>query len=348
MKSRLLVLVFALLLLCPAAFAAESAPATETQPAAAAGPVDLTFLHINDPHGHTAPYKTEAGKNVGGYARLATLVEGARQTSRAARVFLIHAGDEFSRGDALTESTKGAANIAIMNQLGFDAWTLGNGDFYGGWPVLKARIGEFKGATLAANVVVRDTNEQVGKPYVILQAGPVKVAFLGLCFLSPMDNSFWTFRVSDAQETAEKLVPELRKQADVIVGVTHHGSWLDKRIGSAVEGIDLVIGAHTHQVLEKGEHAKSPSGRDVLVVQAGEYMQYLGRVDMRVVRTDGVWRVSQSSAMLVPIDDKIKPDPATAAFIAKLSQPGSKALLPTPQPEKSAAEKPAAAAPASK
>ena len=348
MKSRLLVLVFALLLLCPAAFAAEPALATETQPAAAAGPVDLTFLHINDPHGHTAPYKTEDGKDVGGYARLATLVEGARQTSRAARVFLVHAGDEFSRGDALTESTKGAANIAIMNQLGFDAWTLGNGDFYGGWPVLKARIGEFKGATLAANVVVRDTNEQVGKPYVILQAGPVKVAFLGLCFLSPMDNSFWTFRVSDAQETAEKLVPELRKQADVIVGVTHHGSWLDKRIGSAVEGIDLVIGAHTHQVLEKGEHAKSPSGRDVLVVQAGEYMQYLGRVDMRVVRTDGVWRVSQSSAMLVPIDDKIKPDPAMAAFIAKLSQPGGKVLLQTPQPEKPAAEKPAAAVPVAK
>ena len=348
MKYRLLFSLLAVLLACSLANAAEPASAPQAPAAAAGESVDLTFLHINDPHGHTAPYKTEAGKNVGGYARLATLVEGARQTSRAARVFLIHAGDEFSRGDALTESTKGAANIAIMNQLGFDAWTLGNGDFYGGWPVLKARIGEFKGATLAANVVVRDTNEQVGKPYVILQAGPVKVAFLGLCFLSPMDNSFWTFRVSDAQETAEKLVPELRKQADVIVGVTHHGSWLDKRIGSAVEGIDLVIGAHTHQVIEKGEHAKSPSGRDVLVVQAGEYMQYLGRVDMRVVRTDGVWRVSQSSAMLVPIDDKIKPDPATAAFIAKLSQPGSKALLPTPQPEKSAAEKPAAAAPASK
>ena len=343
MKSRLLVLVFALLLLCPAAFAAELAPATETQPAAAAGPVDLTFLHINDPHGHTAPYKSEAGKDVGGYARLATLVEGARQASKAARVFLVHAGDEFSRGDALTESTQGAANIAIMNQLGFDVWTPGNGDFYGGWAVLKARAGEFKGATLAANVVVRDTDEPVGKPYVILQAGPVKVAFFGLCWLQPMDASYFTFKVSDSIEAATKLVPELRKQADVIVGVTHHGSWLDKRIGSAVEGIDLMIGAHTHQVLEKGEHAKGPSGRDFLVVQAGEYMQYLGRVDLRVVKTDGGWRVSQSSAMLVPIDDKVKPDPAVAAFIANLSPPASKAPLPMPQPKKKAA----AAVPAS-
>jgi 5'-nucleotidase/UDP-sugar diphosphatase len=343
MKSRLLFLVFALLLLCPAAFAAEAAPATETQAPAAAGPVDITFLHINDPHGHTGPYKSEAGRDVGGYARLATLIEGARQTSKAARVFLIHAGDEFSRGDALTESTRGAANIAIMNHLGFDAWTPGNGDFYGGAAVLKARIGEFKGATLAANVVVRDTDEQVGKPYVILQAGPVKVAFFGLCWLQPMDASYFTFRVSDAIEAAEKLVPELRKQADLVVGVTHHGSWLDKRIGGAVEGIDLMIGAHTHTVLEKGEHAKSPSGRDVLVVQAGEYMQYLGRVDMRVVKTDGVWRVSQSSAVLVPIDDKVKSDPAVADLITRLSQPGGKMLVPAPQPEK-----PAAVVPSSK
>jgi 2',3'-cyclic-nucleotide 2'-phosphodiesterase (5'-nucleotidase family) len=72
-------------------------------------------------------------------------------------------------------------------------------------------------------------------------------------------------------------------------------------------------------------------------------MQYLGRVDLRVVKTDGGWRVSQSSAMLVPIDDKVKPDPAVAAFIANLSQAGGKAPAPTTQ-----MEKPAAAAPASK
>jgi len=51
---------------------------------------------------------------------------------------------------------------------------------------------------------------------------------------------------------------------------------------------------------------------------------------MRVVKTDGVWRVSQSSAMLVPIDAKVKPDAATAAFIAKLSQASGK----TPAPAK--------------
>jgi 5'-nucleotidase/UDP-sugar diphosphatase len=345
MKYRLGVLLFAVLFACSIAAAAEPASAPQTLATATGESVDLTFLHINDAHGHTAPYKSEEGKDVGGYARLATLVEGARQTGKAAHVFLVHAGDEFSRGDVLTESTKGAANIAIMNRLGFDVWTPGNGDFYGGWPVMKARIGEFKGTTLAANVVARDTNEAVGKPYVILQAGPVKVAFFGLCFLSPMDASYFTFKVSDAIEAAEKLVPELRKQADLVVGVTHHGSWLDKRIGGAVDGIDLMIGAHTHQVLEKGEHAKGPTGRDVLVVQAGSNMEYLGRVDMRVVKTESGWRVSQSSAMLVPIDDKVKSDPAVADFIAKLSQPGGKAALQELRPATPAAEKPAAPAP---
>jgi len=344
MKYRLLFSLLAIALAGSLAWAAEPAPAPQAPAAADAGPVDITFLHINDPHGHTAPYKSEEGKDVGGYARLATLIEGARQTSKAARVFLVHAGDEFSRGDTLTESTHGAANIAIMNQLGFDVWTPGNGDFYGGWAVVKARTEEFKGTTLAANVVVREGEEPVGKPYVILQAGPVKVAFFGLCFLSPMDGSYWAFRVADAQETAAKLVPELRKQADVVVGVTHHGSWLDKRIGAAVDGIDLMIGAHTHQILEKGEHVKGPSGRDVLVVQAGENMQYLGRVDLRVVKTEAGWRVAQSSATLVPVDDKVKPDPAVAALIAKLSQPGGKALLRELQPLKPAEEKPAAPA----
>ena len=72
MKYRLAFSLVAVLFACSIAMAAEPPPQA---PAAATGEsVDLTFLHINDPHGHTAPYKSEAGKDVGGYARLATLV----------------------------------------------------------------------------------------------------------------------------------------------------------------------------------------------------------------------------------------------------------------------------------
>ena len=168
---RLLAIV--VLIACVRAFAAD-APVT---PPAATQPVEIVFLHVNDNHG-----QTEGTARFGGEARLATAVDDARAKPGPARYFLTHCGDVSSRGDALTQRTEAAANIAIMNRLRYDAWVPGNGDYYLPLPVLLKRMAEAKFPTLAANVKLKDGGKPLGQPSVILAAGPVRVALFGLCF----------------------------------------------------------------------------------------------------------------------------------------------------------------------
>jgi 2',3'-cyclic-nucleotide 2'-phosphodiesterase (5'-nucleotidase family) len=331
MKTRLLFLFLALaagvLLFAAVHPAPLSAPAAQAAAApAASDKVAVTILHINDTHGQTEPY-TENDKSIGGYARLATLVQDARASSKASRVFLVHAGDELSRSDQLTRTTLGAANIAIWNRLGFDIWVPGNGDFYDGVGILRARIREFKGTVLAANVVVAAGNAPLARPYVIHQAGPVRIAFLGLCFLKPEEPTSALFRVADATATVKALAADLRpvragvlarKQADVVVAVTHQGNWSDRRMAAAVEGLDLIIGGHSHTILPTGTRIKDPGGKEVLIVQVGESMRYLGRVDLVLTKADGAWRIAESWASLTAIDDKVKLDPTMKALMANL------------------------------
>jgi 2',3'-cyclic-nucleotide 2'-phosphodiesterase (5'-nucleotidase family) len=312
MKRRLLLVALV------AACAALAGSCGAIREAAPSETVVVTVLHINDPHGSLEPRVTLAGKNVGGYARLSTMVREERAAGAAARVILVHAGDELSRGDELTRATLGAANFAVLNFLKFDLWVPGNGDYYDGAENLLARVRQAQFPTLAANVKVAATGEQVGRPHVIEQAGPVRLAFLGLCFVSPKDpESFRQFACEDGVAAAARMVPELRRQADAVIVVSHMGLRTDERLARTVPGIDVIVGAHSHSELPTGIRVKDPQGNEVLICQAGAQLEYLGKLSLTVGRFGVAWRVVAKSDRLVPIDDKVKLDPAVTALIAR-------------------------------
>ena len=290
----------------------------QTLPKPGDKPIRVTFLHVNDIHGHTDQYNIN-GHSVGGYPRLATAVQAARAEKSADRIFLIHAGDEFSRGDALTTSTKGAANVALMNQIGFDLWTPGNGEFYGGLGVLKQRFSEFRGQTLSANLYSRLDGKLLFKPYIIQEVRGLRIAFFSVNFIHEQHPACLLIRMENPIEAAKKLVPELRQQADFVVAVTHIGLDADRQLAQSVDGIDLIIGGHSHSVLPSGTATKSPDGKDVVIAQAGEYLNYLGRVDLEVARTADGWEIQTLAPTLTKLDEKVQIDPSVKATIAKLS-----------------------------
>ena len=308
---------------------------SEEKTPAAPDTVNIILLHVNDVHGHLEP-RVKNGKATGGYARLSTLVEQVRAESKAERVFLIHAGDEFSRGDELTTRSKGAANIAIMNHLKFSLWTPGNGEFYDGVPALQDRFRQAHFPSLTANVEVTATGKILGQPYVIEEAGPVKVAFFGLCFIHTQLLPPNELKVDTPAATAKNLVPELRKQADLVIAVTHIGVDEDRKLAAEVEGLDVIIGGHSHTVLKEGERIKNPAGREVLLCQAGEYLNFVGQVDLKLARQAGKWQMVESAARLIPLDDKLKLDAAVTGLIARQAEELA-------QPKEAAPEEPAAA-----
>ncbi len=330
-----------------AALGATWAAAAEP-PAAAPDAVRITLLHINDAHGRLESYAVNR-RSVGGYARLATLVADARAEPGVARVFLVDAGDVVAAGQPLTARTGGRANIAVMNHLGFDAWVPGNHEFYMGVESVQVLVRAARFPTLAANLAVKATGEPLGRPFVIEKAGPVRIAFFGLGIVSADHPSAEAVAVADPLVTAADLVPRLREQADVVVALSHRGVVDDHSLAMAVPGIDVIVGGHTHTVLPEGARFKGPDGREVLIVQAGQRLEALGRVDLVCAKVDGRWRVVRAAARLIPVDSDVKVDRPVADLIARLAAeaglaPAKRKAAPEPAPEPATSGAPRGAA----
>jgi 5'-nucleotidase len=276
---------------------------------------------VADSHGRISGVQQE-GKTVGGYARLATLVAKTRAEHKDDTIVLIHAGDLFSRGDKLTRRTLGAANVELLNALGFSYWTPGNGEFYDGLANLRARLRQFRGKALTSNVHLAGEGKALGVETDVLQAGPVRVGFFGLCFVRKHTRK--GLQITEAKATRKALRDLATAGADAVVAVTHIGLDRDLGLAASTGEIDVILGGHSHSTLPTGRLVPSIGGGKTLVAHAGDHLRYLGRVDLTFTRTAKGWKLSAASARLLPVTAEIQADPAIAGKIREMSRPGWK------------------------
>ncbi len=287
----------------------QTTPRTEVRSA------KIVFLHLADTHGRVRSYR-HRGQVVGGYARLATLVQRIRRQSDADRVFLIHAGDILSRGDRLTRATLGQANIALLTRLRFDAWTPGNGEFYDGLDVLRARIDQAKFPALTTNVLDPNSGRPLGEEFLVTPAGPVTVGFYGLCTVYPKNRV--GLDVRGHVVSAAAAARELRDKADVVVAVTHLGLAVDKALAAVTSGTDLILGGHSHSLLAEGQTVRSLGGGKTFIAHAGEYLQHLGKVEVSLVRGEDGWEIDDIRAAVLPLDETVPLDADTAKVVSSM------------------------------
>ena len=50
-----------------------------------------------------------------------------------------------------------------------------------------------------------------------------------------------------------------------------HGQGPDLKFASRVNGIDVILGAHTHDLMDPASEVKNPEGKTVIVTQAGSH-----------------------------------------------------------------------------
>ncbi|GAB2798245.1 2',3'-cyclic-nucleotide 2'-phosphodiesterase (5'-nucleotidase family) [Hymenobacter luteus] len=260
----------------------------------------FTILHTNDIHGRHRPFTVSPGNataqtgdpgrspssferagRVGGFAHLATAVQQVRQARGAANVLLLDGGDTFS-DDLLGNLTKGAANIKLMNALGYQFMALGNHDFdYG-----TARTRELQQLAhfpmRGANVTDRATGQPfLGEPAQVFTVGGVRVGVLALAYHNTAqtgnpDNTK-ELAFGSGIEAARRYVPALRARADVVVILSHQGTKVDERLAREVPGIDLIVGAHSHDRI-----APPRQVGNAWVVQALSDAAVLGQLTVQV------------------------------------------------------------------
>lgn len=225
---------------------------------------DLIILHTNDLHGKLSD-------------RTADVI--AREKSSAAQCLLLDAGDAISSGN-IYYRPRGEPILARMSDLGYDAMTMGNREFHFLASGLRSKVKLARFPVLSANL--HSKSEDAGSSVVSstsLGLSGLRVAVLGLTApmirvgtLASKVSPFW---FEDPTETAARIVPDLRSQADLLIALTHIGLWADVELAGAVPGIDLIVGGHTHVVLPEPRIVGNTT-----IVQAGCWGQRLGKVEI--------------------------------------------------------------------
>lgn len=297
-------------------------------------PIHIVILHINDTHGQLLP--DENGN--GGLARVATLIKEIRKNNEG-RTIVMHAGDEFSRGDNLTTFYSGQVNMLAMQSIGFDVFIPGNGDFYFGLKNLINQTSLVNLPTILANVYYKDNGKRIFEPYIIKEIAGIKLAILGLGFIRTEHPSGWLLELRDPIQTAKQFIPKLRKECDLIIALTHIGLGDDKKLASEVPEIDIIVGGHSHDKLDKPLRIKRKDGKgEVVIAQAGDYMQFLGRLDLYLQKDENnKYTLLKTDGKLIPINSNIKENEEIVKLIRHYSDALneviyiSKVSLPNPE-----------------
>jgi 5'-nucleotidase len=284
--------------------------------------LDLVILHINDTHGHLYPFNYKGRGDVGGIARLSTLIKTIREENKECTL-VFHAGDIFSRGGPLTVYYAGKVNMLAMDKIGYDAFIPGNGEFYTLVDNLIEQTSRVRFPTVLANVFYKNSGERLYPPYTILEVAGIKVGILGLGFIRENHPSAWTLEYQDPVEAAREFVPFLKETTDLVIALSHVELRYFSRLAAEVPNIDIIVGGHTHNFIRSPKLLPRKKGDGgVIMVMAGEFTTCLGRLDVQLKLDDhDRYVISKYEGRLIPIDSSIEEDSEIVELLEKYSEP---------------------------
>lgn len=321
-------------------------------PQAGDAPVRLTVLHTNDHHGR---YWRRSDGSAGLAARKTVVDQVRREVAASGGHTLLLDGGDVNTGVPESDLQDAEPDFVGMSALGYDAMAVGNHEFDKPEAVQRVqRTSWSRFPWLSANVY--KDGSRLFEPYRIFQFGRLKVAVLGLTtedtgrMLSARKHPGVGFTLP--ADEARRLVPGLRRQADVVVAATHMGHYAggrhgvsapgDVELARSVAGIDLIVGGHTHTPLcmlaenvrndryEPGGPCAPDRQNGAWIVQAGEWGKFIGRADFE-------WRPGSFKLLkytLIPVNLRpegpaVAEDPAVLGLLAPYQQRAAAGLQTT-------------------
>lgn len=254
----------------------------------------LFIAHTSDTHSCIEPispnFADTAQANKGGYLRRVSLIKQLRR-EHPNDLLLFDCGD-FSQGSVYYNLFKGEVEILLMNQMGYDACTIGNHEFDFGLENMARlfRMAEFP--IVCCNYDFSGTPvEGLVKPYIILERAGVRVGILGV---SPRmeglvaQANYQGVEYTKPIKAAQPIVDHLRQkeQCDVVICLSHLG-WLegeegDKGFIAGTHGIDVVLGGHSHTYFEHPQYILNSEGHEIVVNHMGKNARFVGTLELGI------------------------------------------------------------------
>lgn len=260
-----------------------------TVSASAKGPKKITVLHTSDTHSCILPLNSNlADKNVagrGGFIRRIDMLKQERQQDP--KLLLFDCGD-YSQGSSYYTMFQGDVEVGLMNQMHYDAATIGNHEFDFG---LDNMIRLFKKANfpvVCSNYDFADTElKNIVKPYLVLKRKGVKIGVFALC--PPLEGlvstkNYGPLKFLDPIEVTNQMVDILRnqKKCDVVICLSHLGwkteDYPDNKLIQNTSDIDLILGGHSHTYMDDFGYDTDKTGKQVPVDHEGKHGAYVGKM----------------------------------------------------------------------
>ena len=265
------------------------------------GPRTVTFVSVNDLHGHIE----QDGSGKGGIANTAYgidrlsayFMDDDPDTDVRDDIVLFANGDMF-QGTAISNRTNGLSVVQAMNLMGFDAMGLGNHEFdwmletilpywdgdpsngEADFPLVSANVQKISaGGKLLADLSDGDNIVDA----LIVEKQGVKIGLIGI--IGPLRDSILATAVADYEfgdgtEAVRRTAGELRRRGAELICVSIHdgnssgvSSYADNRSIALLKDddgrylVDVIFNGHTH-TMQQGEISRA-GGTPVPVVQAG-------------------------------------------------------------------------------
>ena len=298
-----------------------------------AGEKIVTIIHTNDLHSHLLGFSpnidyrpdiTEDDGTKGGWARIATVIK--KEKGKRNNPVLVLDGGDFLMGSLFHMiAREEAVELRLMKDMGYDVLTLGNHEFdlkprglarilhaavnKGGMPAVVFSNAIFSKESDRDDILEEAFNRGLVKAYIIMEKEGIKIGIFGLMGKDAAEKAPFASPVKfrDPIEIAKAMVKVLREKekVDMVICLSHSGVRKkksrseDEILAKEVQGIDVIVGGHSHTRLEKPIVVNS-----TLILQAGEYGKYVGVLDL-------LWekgKAKPKNYRLIDIDAKIPGD----------------------------------------
>lgn len=250
---------------------------------------EIIIFHTNDLHSHLENWpKIRRYLN-----QKKKLYEAENKT-----VLTLDLGDFVDRWHPLTEASDGQANVELMNQVAYDAATIGNNEGVGNSKEqLNHLYDEASFDVILGNLFDPITlkRPEWAKKYKIIETpNKMKLALIALTAPFPLtyEPNGWTIRTM--KEVLPELIKEVQKISDGIILMSHLGIDDDLNIANIYPEINVILGSHTHHLFRYGEKVNQTQ-----LSAAGKFGRFVGEVHLWI--EDG--EIVKSTAEAIPTEE---------------------------------------------
>ncbi len=230
----------------------------------------ITLYHTNDIH-----------SNFDQFASIVTYLKENKQDDD----LLLDAGDFCDFKSTMISGTQGRAGKALLSLADYDALCIGNNEGFSGISALEA-MAEDDLPLLSINLTKLDGSRLNNvKPCILLEKSGFRFLIIGVSPYFGLDgdckyNVFFNMDNLHVHDPIPLIKAEMKSKQgsyDFVILLSHQGIHTDEMIAREIEGIDVIIGGHSHTVI------KEPYTVNQTIIHiAGEYGNLIGRLQLTI------------------------------------------------------------------